>query len=116
MIAEPYIARSSSWYRAKLDGMFRPLAKLGARVKPGYTLGVISSPFSHDEIILKAETDGIIICVSKLALVNEGEALFHIAHFEKASDVEGEIASHEINIEQDRLYAMEAATPRSKQV
>lgn len=106
--AEPYIARSSSWFRAPLDGIFRPLCKLGARVKPGDTLGVVSSPFSEKEVVLLAESDGIIICVSKLALVNEGEALFHIARFEKAGDVEGEISAHESNIEQDRLYEIEA--------
>jgi uncharacterized protein len=105
--AEPYIARSSSWYRAPLDGIFRPLCRLGARVKPGDTLGVISSPFSMQEVVLSAETDGIIICVSKLPLVNEGEALFHIARFAKAGNVAVEIAAHESNISEDRLYEIE---------
>jgi predicted deacylase len=109
--AEPYIARSSSWFRAPLDGLFRPLCKLGARVKQGDTLGVISAPFSSDEQLLTAKTDGIIICVSNLPLVNEGEALFHIARFEKAGMVENEIANHESNIEGDRLYEIETIPP-----
>lgn len=109
--AEPYIARSSSWFRAPLDGIFRPLRKLGARVKPGETLGMISSPFSDEEMVLTAQTDGIIICVSNLALVNEGEALFHIARFEKSAAVEGEISAHESNIEQDRLFEIESMMP-----
>jgi predicted deacylase len=108
--AEPYIARSSSWFRAPLDGIFRPLCKLGMRVKPGDTLGVISSPFSDVEEVLVAETDGIIICVSKLPLVNAGEALFHIARFKVAGDVEGEIALHKSNIVEDRLYGIEEVT------
>jgi predicted deacylase len=106
--AEPYIARSSSWFRAPLDGMFRPLCKLGARVKRGDTLGVVSAPFSSEEVVLSANSDGIIICVSNLPLVNEGEALFHIARFAEASAVEDEIASHESNIEEDRLYEIES--------
>jgi hypothetical protein len=105
--AEPYIARSSSWFRAPLDGIFRPLCELGTRVKIGDTLGVISSPFSAQEMVLSAESDGIIICVSKLPLVNQGEALFHIARFEKAGDVEDEIATHKSNIVEDRLYEIE---------
>jgi uncharacterized protein len=106
--AEPYIARSSSWFRAPVDGVFRPLVKLGARVESGTTIGVISAPFSSDETVLQAERDGIVICVSNLPLVNEGEALFHIARFQETAAVEVEIAAHESNIEEDRLYEIEA--------
>ncbi|MFT5562169.1 MAG: putative deacylase [Litorivivens sp.] len=106
--AEPYTARSTRWYRAPMDGIFRPLVKLGAKVEAGHTLGVISAPFSSEEMILAAETDGIVICVGKLPLVNEGEALFHIARFEKTAAVEVEIAAHESNIQDDRLFEIEA--------
>jgi len=109
--AEPFIARSSSWFRAPLDGMFRPLCKLGVRVKKGDTLGVISEPFTSEEVVLTAVADGIVICVSNFPLVNEGEALFHIARFEKSRDVENEIASHESNIEDDRLFDIETVPP-----
>lgn len=105
--AEPYIAHSTSWFRASADGIFRPLAKLGSRIENGDTLGVISAPFSSEEAVLTAEVDGIIICVSKLPLVNAGEALFHIARFEEAAAVEEEIAAHESHIEGDRLYEIE---------
>ena len=111
--AEPYVAKSSSWYRAPIDGMFRTLCKLGARVKSGDTLGVVSAPFSSTEEILLAKSDGIVICVSNLPLVNEGEALFHIARFAESSAVEGEISAHGSNIEEDRLYDIEAV-PSSK--
>jgi uncharacterized protein len=106
--AEPYIAHSSTWFRAPVDGIFRPLAKLGARVEAGTTIGVISAPFSSDETVLVAEGDGIVICVSNLPLVNEGEALFHIARFDEVAAVESEIATHENNIEEDRLYEIES--------
>ncbi len=108
--AEPYIARSSSWFRAPVDGVFRPLVKLGAKVEKGTTLGVISAPFSSEESVLEAEVDGIVICVSNLPLVNGGEALFHIARFTQASAVEEEIAAHESNIEEDRLYEIEVVS------
>jgi len=106
--AETYIARSSSWFRATNDGIFRPLVALGARVNVGDTLGVVSAPFSSDETVLTAAFDGIVICISNLPLVNEGEALFHIARFKKAGAVETEIASHVSNIEEDRLFEIES--------
>ncbi len=109
--AEPYIARSTSWFRAPIDGVFRPLVKLGARVEKGDTLGVISAPFSTTEEVLSASNNGIIICVHNLPLVNEGDALFHIARFGETTAVEEEIAVHGSNIEEDRLYDIETIHP-----
>lgn len=106
--AEPYIARSSKWIRATMDGVFRPLVQLGARVEKGTSIGVIAAPFSSQEEILLADSDGIVICVANLPLVNEGEALFHIAQFEETGAVESEIATHGSNIEDDRLYDIES--------
>ena len=102
--AEPYVARSSRWLRAPGDGLFRPLVALGARVTAGTPIGVIAAPFGTEELQLLADDDGIVICVNKLPLVYEGDALFHLARFGDASDVEVEIAEHESNIEDDRLY------------
>lgn len=115
--AEPYIAKSSSWFRAPMDGLFRPLVKLGARVEVGTTLGVVSAPFSSEEHLLTAKLGGIIICIAKLPLANQGEALFHIAQFEETDAVESEIAAHENNIQEDRLFEIEeipASAPNLK--
>lgn len=109
--AAPNIARSSSWFRAPMDGVFRPLVELGARVRKGATLGVISAPFSSEEFVLTAEFQGIVICVNRLPLVNQGEALFHIAQFEETKAVESEIAAHGSSIEEDRLFEIEAVPP-----
>lgn len=109
--AEPYVAKATRWFRAPADGVFRPLVKLGARVRQGDSLGVVSSPFTSEEEVLAAPADGIVICVNKLPLVNEGDALFHIARFGESAAVEEEIAEHESNIEVDRLYEIEAIPP-----
>ncbi len=105
--AETFVARSTSWFRAPVDGVFRPLSKLGTRVQKGDSLGVVSSPFTSEEEMLLAPADGIVICVNNLPLVNEGDALFHIAKFGAVAAVEEEIAEHESNIEEDRLYEIE---------
>jgi predicted deacylase len=110
--AAPYIASSTSWFRAPADGMFRPLVRLGARVEAGDSIGVVSAPFSSQDIVLNAPADGIVICLNNLPLVNEGDALFHIARFGEVAAVEEEIAEHGNSIEEDRLYEIESINER----
>lgn len=109
-LAEPYVARSTTWYRASTDGVFRPLAKLGARVRPGDTLGVIAAPFGGTESYLKAKSEGIVIGSNNLPLVNEGEALFHVARFATYDAVEEQLSAQQEAVEQDRLYEIERTT------
>ncbi|MEQ8482730.1 MAG: succinylglutamate desuccinylase/aspartoacylase family protein [Pseudomonadales bacterium] len=105
--AEPYVARSTTWYRAPTDGMFRPLAKLGARVRRGDTLGVIAAPFGGTEHYLKARGEGIVIGANNLPLVNEGEALYHVARFAAHDAVEEQLSAQQEALEQDRLFEIE---------
>ena len=108
--AEPSVARSTTWFRAPADGVFRPTTSLGTHVAKGDAIGVIASPFSSEDVVLTSPTEGIVICVNKLPLVHEGEALFHIARFSEDAAVEGELAAHESDIEADPLYDLEAIT------
>jgi predicted deacylase len=78
---EPLVARSSYWVRAERSGIFRSTASLGARVRSNEIIGVISDPFGEQEDDVFASNQGIIIGRTNLPLVNEGEALFHIARF-----------------------------------
>lgn len=109
--AEPFIASSTSWFRSPLDGVFRPLVKLGRRVNKGDVLGAVSSPFTGEEKALVASRVGIIICIHKLPLVNEGDALFHIASFGETLAVAEEISEHRISIEEDQLYEIATIEP-----
>lgn len=93
MILEPMVARSSTWVRASQSGIVRAEKPLGARVTQGERLGVVSDPFGAKEEIISATADGIIIGRTNIPLVNEGEALFHIARFKSpdtAADKVGE--------------------------
>ena len=83
----PFIARSSTWVRAPESGIIRALVPLGARVHKGDALGIIADPFGEKEIVVSAQTAGVIIGRADLPLVNEGDALFHIARFEQPADV-----------------------------
>lgn len=102
--SEPFVARSTSWLRATSDGMFRTLVELGARVRAGDTLGVISSPVASEESLVTAPQDGIVICVHRLPLVNQGDAVFHIARFGEPGAVEEEITALSSEVQSDPLY------------
>lgn len=80
-ITEPFVARSSSWVRAPESGMLRTLVALGAHVDKGQLLGIVSDPFGEKEQEVVAHTEGVVIGRIHLPLVNEGDALFHVARF-----------------------------------
>lgn len=84
---EPFEAKSSTWVRAPKSGILRANKTLGMRVAKGEFLGAISDPFGEDEEIVKASVEGIIIGRTNIPLVNEGEALFHIARFANSDEV-----------------------------
>ena len=88
---EPMIARSSSWVRAPSSGIFRPVVALGARVDKHGLLGVIEDPFGETEQAVHAKHDGIIIGKVNLPLINEGDALFHIARFGRVERAEASV-------------------------
>lgn len=80
---EPVIARSTSWVRAEADGILRSHVSLGQRVSKGQSLASISSPIGSEEIQTIAPEGGIVIGQQTLPLVNEGDAIYHIAFFEE---------------------------------
>ncbi len=79
--AEPLIARSSQWVRAPQSGILRSIIPLGGQVAKGDVIGWVADPFGEQEREVQATVSGIIIGRTKLPLVHEGEALFHIARF-----------------------------------
>jgi len=79
--SESFVAYSNGWIRAPHSGILRNLIALGKRVSKGDVLGIIADPFGEEEILVRATSAGMIIGRTNLPLVNEGEALFHIARF-----------------------------------
>lgn len=79
---EPVVARSSSWIRAPDSGILRAMVALGSRVKKDTLLGMVADPFGETETSVTSTFSGIVIGRTNLPLVNEGDALFHIARFE----------------------------------
>ena len=85
---KPAIAESSSWLRAPQSGIVRAAKPLGTRVDKDQPLAVISDPFGEQESELKARFDGIIVGRSNIPLVNEGDAVFHVARVPKPGSLE----------------------------
>lgn len=88
---EPVVAHSSSWVRAPDSGILRALIPLGGRVKKGTLLGVVADPFGEREIQVFANFSGIVISRTNLPLVNEGDALYHIARFGDIAGIETKV-------------------------
>ncbi|HKK30559.1 MAG TPA: succinylglutamate desuccinylase/aspartoacylase family protein [Alphaproteobacteria bacterium] len=81
----PLVAKSTQWVRAPQSGVVRSLPVLGASVEAGERLALIGDPFGgHEEEVL-SPVSGIVIGRTRVPLVHEGEALFHIAKFDQAS-------------------------------
>lgn len=79
---EPVIARATRWVRGDGDGILRSHVALGQRVNKHQLLATISSPLGNQEVEITAPEGGIIIGQQTLPLVNEGDAIYHIAYFE----------------------------------
>ncbi len=80
-----FFAHDSHWLRAPSSGIMHVRKRLGAYVKKGQILGVISDPFGAHNFEIKATHDGIIIGMSMIPLFNKGDAAFHVATFADAS-------------------------------
>lgn len=86
-IPNSIIAKSTSWLRAEADGILRTLVSLGDKVEKGQVLAYINSPLGKLEVEIRANKSGIVIGQQTLPLVNEGDAVFHLAYFHKADDL-----------------------------
>lgn len=69
----------SSWMRAVKSGLFKKDIASGEFAQKGQLLGHINDPFGNIIHTIVAKRDGIIIGHNNAALVNQGDALFHLA-------------------------------------
>jgi uncharacterized protein len=73
------LASSSYWVRAPEGGILRTSITSGTSIETGQVLGKIADPYGRDEIEIVAQDAGVLIGRSNLPVVNQGDALFHIA-------------------------------------
>lgn len=80
-------ARSSTWIRAPLSGLLRNEIALGERIKKGEVLGRVADALGENEKEIISSSTGILLGQTNLPVVNEGDALFHIARFDDSISV-----------------------------
>jgi len=74
-----YWSQISRWTRAPEGGILRCSKKLGDIVAKGEVIGLISDPFGSVQYAVEANNSGLIIGKTNLPIVNQGDALYHIA-------------------------------------
>ncbi|MEQ8703078.1 MAG: succinylglutamate desuccinylase/aspartoacylase family protein [Phaeodactylibacter sp.] len=81
---QPYLRQHfshQSWVRSPKAGLFLWEKSSGTQVEKGEVLGWINDPYGSKECKeVKASHNGFIIGHSNAAVVNQGDALFHIAY------------------------------------
>lgn len=77
-IATP-VSSKSSWLRAPDGGLLRALRSVGDVVAAGENVGLISDPFGERDSKVVAKAAGLIVGRTNLPVVNQGDALFHVA-------------------------------------
>lgn len=77
--AAPYLCGASTWLRAPAGGLLRTFRAEGEIVVKGDILATVADPFGAVETDLIAPSPGILIGRAILPVVNEGDAVFHLA-------------------------------------
>lgn len=84
---EPWVARSSGWVRATTSGFVIHCRELGDYVEKGDVLAEIKDAYGDILDTVYCQETGIIIGRQNIPLVQEGEAMFHIAFFKSPDEV-----------------------------
>lgn len=100
---EVFVSRTTYWERAPHSGSLRIRKNLGSMVRKGELLGELSDPYGDDRVKVHAQKTGIIIGMTRIPLVNNGDALFHIARFEDSGAVEESLGSIDDTVEPEYL-------------
>lgn len=99
--AKPVVCTKSTWERAPEGGVLRPHVALGDRVHVGQTLAMLSDAAGENEITVAASVEGIVIGCTNLPLVNEGDAIFHLAICDESQVVADSVAAFHADLDPD---------------
>lgn len=98
------IASKSAWLRAPEGGLLRVRNNIGDYVREGDIVGVISDPFGAWESEVLAAHDGLIIGGAMMPVVNQGDALFHVASLSETAADATSIDAIDGEFESNRLF------------
>lgn len=72
-------SHQSTWIRANRSGILHLYIKLGEKVKKKQTIGIIFDAFGETQAKVKATISGLIIGHTQNPLINQGDAIVHLA-------------------------------------
>ncbi|TDQ63743.1 hypothetical protein ATL17_1751 [Maritalea mobilis] len=102
--AKPLHCSGSHWLRSPAGGLLRTYKRCGDTVSDGDILGVVSDPFGEVETPISAHGDGVIIGRSELPIVNEGDAIFHVAQPARNRNAETALDQYTADVEGSTLF------------
>jgi len=102
--AQPQFCPSSKWLRAPIGGLLRTFKADGDLVREGDVMASVSDPFGEQEEELTAPFDGIIVGRAVLPVVNEGDAIFHLARVKSVEKVEGKVEDISAQLNDDPMF------------
>ncbi|TCP41280.1 succinylglutamate desuccinylase/aspartoacylase family protein [Rhodovulum marinum] len=100
----PLVCRASRWLRAPQGGLLRTYRSEGDVVDKGDILAVVSDPFGEIETQITAPEHGIILGRAVLPVVNEGNAVFHLAAIAPSDRAGDRIGAWNAELEAERLF------------
>jgi len=100
----PQYSASSKWLRAPMGGLFRSFRSDGEAVRKGDVLGSVSDPFGEAERDVVAAFGGIIVGRAVLPVVNEGDAVFHVARVDSMKRAENAMEDHAAQLADDPMF------------
>nr|WP_085880402.1 succinylglutamate desuccinylase/aspartoacylase family protein [Roseisalinus antarcticus] len=83
----PVVASDTSWLRAPRGGLLRTFRGDGEAVEKGAVMAAVSDPFGETDTEVTAPFSGLIIGRAVLPVVNEGDAIFHLARVSRPDAV-----------------------------
>ncbi|MGB5498063.1 MAG: succinylglutamate desuccinylase/aspartoacylase family protein [Maribacter sp.] len=75
---ESVLLTNRKWLRAPTAGMFIPEITNGSEISKGQEIGLITDTYARHSKKIKAPFDGFVFSINNQAVVNQGDALFHV--------------------------------------
>ena len=78
--AQPSIVcRRHTWLRARFAGLFRAHVQNGVFLEKGQVYGSVADPYGERAVRLESPVSGYVVGVNHMPVVNQGDALLHLA-------------------------------------
>ncbi len=101
---QPALSSGSRWLRAPEAGLLRSYRKIGDSIARGDVIGTIADPFGDNETDILNEKDGLLIGRTNLPVVNQGDALFHVAEVRRPVATESALQELEESMQADPMF------------